>query len=124
MLTLALTLLACQSLAVPPAPLVEAAAPAPPAPPAPTREPSTAPSPTCNRISSIAAEMIACGVQLAVAAQISMTKARKSSMPRGLWCTSGWNCTPYRRRFSSYMAAMLVLLLVASATKPAGSVVT
>ena len=45
-------------------------------------------------------------------------------MPRGVCTTSGWNCTAYKPRSASSMAATGAPSLVASVAKPAGAAVT
>ena len=46
------------------------------------------------------------GVQSGVQPQTSKRKLLRISPPRGVWATSGWNCTPKRARLLCSIAAM------------------
>ena len=62
-------------------------------------------------------------VQLGRQPQTSIRKWSKTSLPRSVCTTSGWNCSPKRRRSGSCMAATGAPALVAVAAKPSGTAV-
>ena len=51
-------------------------------------------------------------------------KLARISLPRGVWATSGWNCTQAMRRASLTKAAAGELGLSPTSSKPGGSAVT
>src|ERR1044072_3274691 len=53
---------------------------------------------TRSRISATVPSMKFAGVQVGLAPAIPRTKLRRTSRPRGVWTTSGWNWMPYRWR--------------------------
>ena len=55
--------------------------------------------------------------------QTSIRKWSNTSLPRSVCTTSGWNCSPKRRRSGSCMAATGAPAEVAVATNPAGTAV-
>ena len=55
---------------------------------------STRPSPTSRRMLSTASSMKLRMDQPPSQPATPNRKLRKTSMPRGVWTTSGWNCTP------------------------------
>jgi hypothetical protein len=57
-------------------------------------------------------------VQSGVHWQIWNRKLLRISPPRGVWCTSGWNCTPYSRRSGWAKAAIGLFALEALTSKP------
>ena len=54
----------------------------------------TRPLPTVWRMVSSASAAKPFIVQLPLSLQLSKRKERSISLPRGVWTTSGWNCTP------------------------------
>ena len=56
---------------------------------------------TRSRISATVDSMKLAGVQVGAAPAMPMTKLRRTSRPRGVWTTSGWNWIPYRLRSGS-----------------------
>src|SRR3989304_299990 len=56
---------------------------------------------TRSRISATGDSMKVAGVHVARAPAIPTTKLRRTSRPRGVWATWGWNWIPYRFRASS-----------------------
>ena len=61
------------------------------------------------------------GVHDGVAPQTSNRKFSSTSLPRGVWATSGWNWTPYHGFDSWRNAAIGEPSLCATVTKPGGS---
>ena len=65
-----------------------------------------------------------CAVQVGGTWHASSTNCPSISVPRGVCSTSGWNCTAYRPRSRSSMAAIAVVSVDAVTRKPAGTSVT
>ena len=63
-------------------------------------------SPTWARIRSTCSSMNWCAVQVGGAWHASSTNCPSISVPRGVCSTSGWNCTAYRPRSRSSIAAI------------------
>ena len=61
------------------------------------------------------------GVQVGRAPAMPTTKLRRTSRPRGVWTTSGWNWMPYRLRDGSTRPANGVESVWAVERKPSGS---
>ena len=53
---------------------------------------------TRSRISLTVVSMKLDGVQAGAIPAIPVTKLRRTSLPRGVWTTSGWNWIPYMFR--------------------------
>ena len=90
----------------------------------PERPSSTPSSPTCSRMRATARSMMLATVQSPAQPAMSRTNRRSSSPPRSVCMTSGWNCTPKKRRSACVMAAIGALALAAAISKPGGSAVT
>ena len=75
---------------------------------------------TRARISATVDSMKLAGVQVARAPAIPRTKLRRTSRPRGVWATSGWNWIPYRFRVGSTSPANGVESVWAVGRKPSG----
>ena len=54
----------------------------------------TLPCPTCFRMASTASSAKPFIVHAPESLQTSKRNARSISLPRGVWTTSGWNCSP------------------------------
>ncbi len=89
----------------------------------PERPQITLPAPTCRRMRATASPRKAAMVQSPARPAIWWVKLRSIRAPRGVWATSGWNCTPYRRRPSSAITAKGEFSEVATTSKPSGMAV-
>ena len=76
---------------------------------------------TRARISATVDSMKLAGVQVGRAPAMPITKLRRTSRPRGVWATSGWNWMPYRPRSGSTSPANGVESVWAVGWKPSGS---
>ena len=56
---------------------------------------------TRSRISATVVSMKLAAVQVGATPAMPTTKLRRTSRPRGVWTTSGWNWMPYRLRAGS-----------------------
>ncbi len=84
---------------------------------------STRSDPTCARTAATCCSMIDTCVHAGRQPHTSMRKWSKTSLPRSVCTTSGWNCRPKSRRSGSCMAATGAPGVVAVATKPSGTAV-
>ena len=82
---------------------------------------NTRSEPTWSRTAATCCSMIDTWVHPGAHPHTSIRKWSKSSLPRSVWTTSGWNCTPYSRCSGSCIAATGAPELVAVATNPAGT---
>ena len=76
---------------------------------------------TRSRIALTVDSMKFAGVQLGAIPAMPVTKLRRTSRPRGVWTTSGWNWIPYRFRAGASRPAYGVESVCAVAWKPSGS---
>ena len=81
---------------------------------------STRSEPTWARTAATCCSMIETCVHAGRHPHTSMRKWSKTSLPRSVCTTSGWNCTPKSRRSGSSMAATGAPALVAVGVKPGG----
>ena len=51
-------------------------------------------SPTCSRMRSTCSSMRCVAVQVGEQSHASKRNHLSRSVPKGVWTTSGWNCTP------------------------------
>ena len=84
---------------------------------------STRSPPTWVRTAATCCSMMETCVHAGRQPHTSIRKWSKTSPPRSVCTTSGWNCSPKRRRSGSCMAATGPPGLVAVAAKPAGTAV-
>ena len=75
---------------------------------------------TRSRMSATVVSMKLPAVQVGETPAIPTTKLRRTSRPRGVWTTSGWNWMPYRLREASTSPAYGVESVWAVAWKPSG----
>ncbi len=87
----------------------------------PERPQIARPSPTCVRTASIVSSMIDEVVQPGAMSATSCRKRRSTSWPCGECPTSGWYCTPARRRTGSSNAATAARSDEAVTVKPSGA---
>src|SRR5918994_450494 len=84
----------------------------------------TAASPTWARIRATASSTMFTGVQSGSTPQPSKRKRFRTSFPRSVWDTSGWNWTPKSPRSLSSIAAIGIRSVRAVTRKPSGAFVT
>ena len=82
---------------------------------------STRSAPTCARTASTCCSMIETCVHPGAHPHTSIRKWSNTSPPRSVCTTSGWNCSPNRRRSASCMAATGAPPDDAVATNPGGT---
>jgi len=78
-------------------------------------------SPTCPRMRSTCSSMRWVAVQVGEQSQASNRNHLSRSLPKGVWTTSGWNCTPYIRRSGFSMAATGEEAVWAVTANPSGA---
>ncbi len=77
-------------------------------------------SPTCARMRSTCSSITWAAVQVGAQSHTSNRNALRRSVPKGVWITSGWNCTPYIRRSGDSIAATGAPSVSAVTAKPSG----
>ena len=75
---------------------------------------------TRSRISATVVSMKFADVQAGAMCAMPVTKLRRTSLPRGVWATSGWNWMPYRLRSGASRPAYGVESVCAVDVKPSG----
>ena len=75
---------------------------------------------TRSRMSATVVSMKLPAVQVGATSAMPSTKLRRTSRPRGVWTTSGWNWMPYSPRLGSASPAIGVESVWAVAWKPSG----